>query len=210
MPNQSNKNRIDKIVELRKEKKTLNEIGRALGISRARVWQIGESIHGFKNLIPKKVKPVIICLECGADKKVSDKEFATARFCSLDCRKIWYEVNHKVNAYCYSHPQCKERFRLYNNERFNSYYHRVLKYSPEFIKKRNYRNNAKGKEYVKKYYNSEKGKLHRKIYLQKKWLKIKSDPIKHEEYLAKQRLRYKKYDLKKRNEIGTLLGNNKS
>lgn len=126
------------ILKMRKEGKSLEEIGDKYGLSRERIRQIGSTIQGFpKKLIgfPSKQRTPRIKKKCAACGKTLFKLPHTVKnsmtdkfYCDIDCF-------HK------KHPKRTMEYRMdYMRKYARWYYYNVLKKDPNFheiIKKRN-------------------------------------------------------------------------
>lgn len=121
--------RKERMLKLRQEGKSLQEIGKVFQLSRERVRQIGKGIEGFTRSVKTPMKMVEKpCLQCA---KMFVSQFCLKKkYCSLLCLQI--EKVRKLPTL----EQKREKW----NAHTKAYYHSVLKHRADFKKKNKIQN----------------------------------------------------------------------
>lgn len=208
MKNKIEAERVGKMFQMKKDGRTLDDIGKDFGVTRERVRQLISGVEGYKGLkcIPKGRKKLErVTKKCEFDKCNNDVVFIKSnphprRFCCQKCfilgmgRRI-------VGVSKMTH----EQWLAFNNERTKNYYHRVLKHTPGFkdkVRKQNQDMKKKAwyKKWYKRWFNSPEVIARRKEQSRRKYAQLKKDPVRYEAYKERQRVRQRiAYKLNKQN-----------
>lgn len=114
--------RVEKMLSLRLQKKTLEEIGKVFHISRERVRQLISKDPRYQG-VEQRIKPTLTkkCKTCGSEYFTKN---VLRKYCSINCVASKKKVIHD--------QEWHRKQREFNRIRCNKYYHEVLKKRPDF------------------------------------------------------------------------------
>lgn len=176
--NTKNKVQYELILTLRNQGKTLDEIGREIGVTRERIRQIGKKIPGFRNKNPAKMYR-LFCAVCG--KEYEQRAYLSKKIKHRHCSRVCWEKSLVKNTRTLAEK------RAIWNARTKAYYHSKLRGTPKFVAKTKLANQKYNETHLEE--RKKRSKEEYIIHAER----MKTDPF----YREKMRARFRLYERKK-------------